>query len=156
MRSLVFSINQIPPAALWSWGLLNLQQKWVPGIFLGVKCVRLTTSPPSVSRLSWKCGNLDVSQPYGPPRPVTGIALPFLPQNMRLRSFSHETTGFGILVCKPNNGPVYHHVIIVYCHSTANVNTFLQLEFTLQFKTVKWIIIPTATRCWDTTSFELF
>jgi hypothetical protein len=39
------------------------------------RCVRLTPSPPSVSRLCGHCGILDVFQSYRPPLPVTGIDL---------------------------------------------------------------------------------
>jgi hypothetical protein len=55
----------------------------------GGRRLGLTTVPPSVSRPFRKCGSLNISQTYGPPWPVTGIALPFLPY-LKYRNWKHS------------------------------------------------------------------
>jgi hypothetical protein len=59
--------------------LTEMSTRYIPwGVKYG-QCIGLTTSPPSVSQVSRTCGILDVSQPYGPQWPDTGIALQFYP-----------------------------------------------------------------------------
>jgi hypothetical protein len=49
----------------------------LPGVIRGWR-IRLTPLSSSLSQLPRKCGSLDVTQPYGPPWPVTGVVLPSL------------------------------------------------------------------------------
>jgi hypothetical protein len=68
-----------PSSCIMAMGLTQfLTEMSTRKFFWEVKCgwcVRLTTSPPSLSWFSRKCGILDITQPCRPLCPTTGIVL---------------------------------------------------------------------------------
>jgi hypothetical protein len=95
----------------------------------GGRCAGLTTSPPEVSRLSRKCGRLDVPQPYGPPRPVTGITLFFYAHSSQL----HHACYLQYLFTRSTEVYAFMKYIIYIQNSQSSHTCYMKCPFPNKF-----------------------
>jgi hypothetical protein len=102
----------------WTQPLTEMSNTNIPG-GKGRSFVRHTTPPPSVSRLSTKCGIVDIAQPYGPPRLVTMVALHFLIINIKTamtRIMKYYLSGCAVILVTTVKNTIFW--LVTQCNSS--------------------------------------
>jgi hypothetical protein len=124
---LEFFIDIILPAAQWPWDWLGLWQKWVLGIFPGVKggqCLGLTTLPPSCA----DCLEIWEPHPPGTLRACPGLWWDCFTFTL-IVCFSQII--FSVVdICELSDHQIYKYVML---YSNAKISLTFVLDFTESF-----------------------